>query len=266
MSKYFTLITGGSTGIGRSFAFECARRKMNLLLVALPGPELKQTADEISSQYDIEVNCLETDLTESNAARKVFKWCQKENYNVNYLINNAGIAGAASFEQSDPEYTDIRILLNIRALALLTRYFLPMLRQSQPSKILNIGSLSGYFSVPYKSIYSASKAFVISFSKSLAFELEGSGIQVSVVCPNGVESNDVSNKRISTHGFKGEMVKISSDKLAKITLDKVEKGRKVIIPLFINRVLLIINRIIPQKLSGRLLMREFKNELKYKQL
>jgi len=264
MQKYYTLITGGSAGIGRSLAFECARRKMNLLLVALPGAELSSTAEEIASATGVEVRTLGIDLTKTDSPRDVYEWCRSEGYMVNFLINNAGIAGAEAFEDSDPDYIDLRIQLNIRALVLMTKYFIPLLKECPPGKILNIGSISGYFAIPYKSVYSASKAFVISFSKSLSMELKENKIQVSVVCPNGVESNTTSSARISTHGFKGDLVKISSDRLAKITLNKVEKGRKVILLLFIDRLLLIINRILPQSLTGRILMKEFKNELKYR--
>lgn len=265
MGKYFTLITGGSSGIGRSLAFECAARGQNLLIAALPGPELSETAAAISGKYNVEVHTFAVDLTSADGPLSVYEWCARENYIVSFLINNAGIAGAASFEHSDPQYTDTRILLNIRALALLTRYVLPMLRQCPSAGILNIGSLSGYFSIPYKSIYSASKAFVISFSKSLALELAETGIRVSVVCPNGVDSNVSSSARINTHGLGGRLVKIDSDKLAKITLDKMERGREVIIPLFINRMLVVISRLLPRQLTGRILLREFRNELSYRE-
>jgi len=263
MEECFTLITGGSTGIGKSFAFECAQRNRNLILVALPGPELDHTVSEIKSGFNVEVRHLAIDLTGLDAPCKVYEWCVNQNVKVDFLINNAGIAGSASFEQSDPEYSDVRIMLNVRALALLTRYFIPLLKQCPDSKILNIGSLSGYYPVPYKSIYSASKAFVLSFSKSLAKELESSGIQVSVVCPNGVDSNPLAATRIKSHGLLGKLTTIDSDKLAKLTLDKTEKGKMVYVPLFINRLLLLLSKIIPVRLMNNLLEKEFRNELKY---
>ncbi len=263
MEQYFTLITGSSSGIGKSFAFECAQRGRNLILVALPGPELDHTVSEIKSRFNVEVRYLAIDLTGLDAPSKVYEWCVNQNVKINFLINNAGIAGSTSFEQSDPEYSDVRIMLNVRALALLTRYFIPLLKQCPDSKILNTGSLSGYFPVPYKSIYSATKAFVLSFSKSLAKELESSGIQVSVVCPNGVESNPLAATRIKSHGFFGKLTTIDSDKLARLTLDKTEKGKMVYVPLFINRLLLVLSRIIPVRLRYNLLEKEFRNELNY---
>ena len=261
MQQYFTLITGSSSGVGKSLAFEAAKRGMNILMVALPGPELEQIASEIIAKHKVEVNHFAVDLASLEGPGRVYEWCLTHDFKINYLINNAGVAGAASFEQSDPEYSDTRIMLNVRALVLLTRYLLPLLKKCPGSIILNISSMSAFYPVPYKSIYSATKAFVLSFSKSLAVELEGSGIQVSVVCPNGVESNSLSTTRIKTHGFLGEIVKISSDKLARLTLDNVAKGKKVYIPLFINRLILVTSTIIPDRFLNHILKKEFRNEL-----
>jgi len=253
-------------GIGRSLAHECARRKMNLAIVALPGIELEKTAAEISEKYDVEVRYFGIDLTANDAPQKVLNWCHEQNIKVSFLINNAGIAGAKSFEESSPGYSDVRILLNIRALVLLTSFFLPELKKCRGAKILNLGSISGYYAIPYKSVYAASKAFVVSFSKSLASELRNSGIQVSVVCPNGVTSNTTSAARISTHKFLGKLVSIDTEKLARFTLDKVEKGKEVIIPLVANRILLFVTRFVPEKLLINMSGKEFRKELKYQEL
>ena len=261
MQKYFTLVTGGSSGIGRSLALECAKRGMNIVLAALPGPELGNAARDIISQYGTDVRYFAIDLTSLDAPEELYNLCVENNLKVNFLINNAGIAGASTFEGSPPEYSDQRIMLNIRAMAMLTRYFIPLIRECPDGKILNVGSLSGYFPVPYKCVYSASKAFVLSFSKSLDKELEGSGVRVFVLCPNGVESNSISAGRIKTHGFWGKITKISSDRLAVIALDSVEKGKKVIVPLLVNRLFLHTRKILPERLLMSLLEKEFRNEV-----
>ncbi|MDX9810750.1 MAG: SDR family NAD(P)-dependent oxidoreductase [Bacteroidales bacterium] len=266
MEKLFTLITGGSMGIGKALATECAKRGMNIAIAALPGPELEATAAGIAEEYGVDVKHYAVDLTLPDGPEKVLDWCREQNIGVDFLINNAGIAGAKAFEDSSPAYLDTRIMLNIRALVMLTRLFIPELRKHKGSKILNLGSISAYYALPYKSIYAASKAFVVSFSKSLAFELENSGIQVSVVCPNGVKSNSTSSARINTHSFMGELVSTETDELARYTLDRVEKGKRVIIPLLANRILLFITRLIPEGLLIWMSAKEFSKELKYQEL
>lgn len=257
-----TMITGGSAGIGRAFAEKCAQRGMNLFLVALPDEDLTETEKFIRNRWNVHVESLGIDLTEKDAPEKVFQYCIHRGLKINMLINNAGRAGTAIFEQSSPQYSDERILLNIRALVLLTRLFLPMLKESEKSYILNIASLSGYYPIPYKTVYSASKAFVIRFSLALAEELRNSPVQVSVVCPNGVETNPGTFGRIRAHGFWGNLSKIDRFDLADYTLSRMLHGKQIIIPKWINRFFLFLAKITPLSLQMKLLRKEFEKEVK----
>lgn len=260
--NYFTLITGGSMGIGRAIAFECAKRNMNLLLVALPGPELEETREELSGIFDIKVFSLGLDLTEKDGPQKVYDWCNSSQYKINMLINNAGLAGTAVFEKSSIAYSDDRIQLNIRALVLLTRLFLPELKELEKSYILNIGSMASFYSIPYKSIYSASKAFVRIFSLAIREELKGTSVSVSVVCPNGVQTNAGTYSRIKAHGIKGRITQISAEKLAKKCINAMLKGKGLIIPGIVDRFLLFIQKMIPFSVEQKILKREFEKEVR----
>lgn len=256
-----TLITGGSAGIGRAFAEICAQKGMNLFLVALPDEALSETEKFIRKHWNIHVFTLGIDLTRLEAPEKVYHYCIEHNLKINILINNAGRAGTAVFEESSPEYSDERILLNIRALVLLSRLFIPMLKEFPEAYILNIASLSGYYPIPYKTVYSASKAFVIRFSLALAEELRNTSIQVSTVCPNGVETNPGTFARIHAHGFWGNLSKIDRYELAEYTLKKMFRGEKVIIPKWINRFFLLLAKITPLRLQMKLLRKEFEKEV-----
>ena len=260
-NENYSLITGASKGIGKAMALECAKRGLNVLLVSLPNENLSNTSNEISNKYAVQTDFLEINLTDSNGPQKVYNWCNKNNYNLTILINNAGLAGATVFEKSSLEYNDSRILLNIRALVLLTRLFIPNLKKSTNSYILNIGSLSAYYSIPFKSVYAASKAFVLSFSKSLKDELQKTTISVSVVCPNGVETNKESLQRLKSHGKMGRLTKISPQELAKYSISKMFQKKSVIIPKRINRFLLFVKKILPENLLQKLIHREFKKEI-----
>jgi short-subunit dehydrogenase len=259
---FYTLITGGSSGIGKAYAFECARRKMNLILVSRPSTRLPEAAAEVSAKYkNVDVKYLACDLTDMDAPQKVFDWCSGQGLKVNYLINNAGTVGTTPFYKCDPEYLDSLILLNIRALTLLTRLFLPEMKKYQVSKILNVGSMSGFFPIPYKSVYSASKAYVHSFSKSLETELAGSGVEIYLVAPNGVMSNPRVAERIKDHKLMGRLVSLSAEKFVVLSLDKVESGKKFYVPLFSNKFLFALSRILPDRLLLNLVKKEFKKEL-----
>ncbi|MEN8120915.1 MAG: SDR family NAD(P)-dependent oxidoreductase [Bacteroidota bacterium] len=262
-NEKYTLITGGSRGIGKGLAFECAIRGMNILLVSRSSKELLKIANELKNKFLVEVDFLSTDLTEKNAPKEVFDWCKKNNYVVNILINNAGSGGTTVFAESTPEYSDMRIQLNISALVLLCRYFIPEMKKQTKAYILNVSSLSAYYAIPYKSVYSSTKAFVLNFSKALHDELYDSSISVSVVCPNGVITNQEILSRIKLHGKKGKLTAIPVEEFAKITIAEMLEGKVIIIPKFINRLLIFLGKIIPGSLKQHILRNEFKKEVDF---
>ncbi len=262
MLEYYTLITGSSQGIGKAYAMEFAKRGHNILLVALPEPKLDETHEEIQEKFNVKVDSLPIDLSESDAPQKVYDWCKAKKYTVDILVNNAGLAGVAVFDQSTLEYSDIRIQVNVRAMVLLCRLFIPDLKKLPKAYILNTGSLSAYYSIPYKSVYAASKAFVLSFSKAIKEELHGSTVSLSVVNPNGVYTNEGTFARIKSHGAIGRIVAISADDLAKITIKQMFKGKTVIVPKFANKILLFVQKLIPYKLKQSILQKEFMKEVR----
>jgi len=257
----YVLITGSSQGIGKGYALEFAERGYNLLLVALPGPKLEGTAREIKEKFDVKVDTLAIDLAEQKAPEQVYNWSKENDYIVDILVNNAGVAGTTVFDESPLEYSDMRIQVNIRALVLLCRLFIPDLKKLPKAYILNTGSLSAYYSIPYKSVYSASKAFVLTFSKAIRDELYDTSVSVSVVNPNGVFTNDGTYGRINAHGAKGRLTAVSAEELAKITIPAMFEGKAVIIPKFVNRFLLFLQKIIPSRLEQRILRKEFMKEV-----
>lgn len=249
-------------GIGKALARECARRGMNLLLVARQKDELGHASRELTQEFQIRVETLQIDLRGADAPQVVLDWCLSRGYPVNILINNAGIAGTARFESSPPEYSDERILVNVRALVLLTRLFLPELKKHPLGYILNMGSMSAYYPIAYKSVYSASKAFVLSFSVALKEELRGSQVSITVVNPNGVRTNVDTYGRIDSHGWlTSRFVILEAEKIARISVDKMLKGKLVVVPGFVNRVIIFVARMIPGGMRDRMVSRIFRREL-----
>jgi len=257
----YTLITGASSGIGKSIAWYCGSLGMNLVLVSLPDEGLEKVALEIAEKHQVKTAFFETDLSKLDSPKAVFNWSQLEQFDVNILVNNAGVAGASVFETSDVKYIDDRILLNIRALVMLSRFYLPILRTHEKSYILNVGSLAAFWPIPYKSLYSSSKTFVLNFSKSIRSELKGTGVSVSVLCPNGVRTNGTTNVRINSHGKIGRLTVLSADEVAKIGINGMLKQKIVIIPGKINLIFLLLRRILPPSIQQKLLAREFTKEV-----
>ncbi|HWB24622.1 MAG TPA: SDR family NAD(P)-dependent oxidoreductase [Chitinophagaceae bacterium] len=255
----YTLITGSSAGIGKALAFECAAKGMNLLLVALPGDELNTITKQIHKQYNVECHSLGVDLSVHCATSKVYEWVMQKGYKVNILINNVGLGSKGVFEESSVDFYYSQIYLNVITACMLTRLFIKDLQKNAPSHIMNTGSMGGFFLLPHKCVYSASKAFIYSFSQSLRMELKSSGVKVSVLCPGGTDSNEKTTA--INKDLKG-LAKISiltPSEVAREAIPKMLKGRSRIIPGFINKISYHVSRVVPEFVKNFFVSRAFKH-------
>lgn len=260
-TRKYTLITGASCGLGRELATECARRGRNLLLTALPGENVKILGEQLAREYNISVVGFEADLTRTDEIKDLARIVE-ESYEVDMLINNAGLGGAKSFLEADPEYIEKIILLNTYALVMLTRLLLPNLKRQEKAYILNIASLAAFSPMPYKTVYPASKAFVYSFSRGLDAELKGTGISVSVAHPGGMKTNAEVSLRIEKHNKLIQATTLSSQRVAQICIRRLLKRRKIIIPGFFNKLYWLLLKIMPLSISLSYMRGLFKKELR----
>jgi hypothetical protein len=253
----FALITGASSGIGRALAVECAKRNKNLALVSLCDSGLGRFIKYLKTNYPVTIHHLEIDLTTKDAPKDIYNWCRNKNIAVNMLINNAGKGHLGPFYDYDYEFYENIIRLNIESVVLLTRLFIPELKTKQKSYILNLGSLASFYYMPYKTVYAGSKAFIYSFSKALRQELKNTTINISVLCPGPVITNQDVIVRIRRGGFWGKASSMRSSKMAKIAIDKLMKGKPVIVPGFINKFFLVLNKLTPGILKQKVIHRKF---------
>jgi len=227
--KNYTFITGASQGLGKSFAWACAKRGHNLLLVSLPDEQIDELAESIKSSFNVDIFTFETDLTDKNQLYALIDFITST-YSIDLLLNNAGMGGTKHFLDASEEYINRIILLNIQALVSLTHKLLPSLIKQPRAYILNVASMASFGPIPYKTIYPASKAFVRSFSRGLAEELKKTQVQVSVTCPGGMPTNKEVTQRIQQHNPLVQATILGPDKVAQISLEQMYKGKTQIIP------------------------------------
>ncbi len=177
------LITGASGGIGAAFAQELAARRTDLVLIARSENKLQELARSLETLYSINVDVIAQDLTEPDATEKIFSKVEQMGRSIDLLVNNAGIGDYGDFVKSDRDLQLKMIQLDIAALVDLTHRFLPGMRQRRSGGVINLSSVAAFQSMPYFSIYAASKAFILSFSEALWAENQSYGVHVLAVCP-----------------------------------------------------------------------------------
>lgn len=186
--RTYALITGASQGLGKYMALELAKRNYNLLLIARSTQALKSIKEEVMNSYQVDVLVLGLDLSKVDASLSVRDFCDSAGLEISVLINNAGFGLWGNFELLSLKEQQNMLNLNIHTLTTLTYYLLPFLIKNKCSYIMQIASTAAYQSVPNLSVYAASKAYVLSLSRSLHHELKSKGVSVTCLCPGPMDT------------------------------------------------------------------------------
>ena len=246
MKTLCTLITGGGEGLGRSFAYRCAARGHNLLLIALPGSRLDKLCMHIEQHFGVKCYWLEIDLCKPGSIDTVYDYLVISGLEVNMFINNAGLGHNQEFDTLSPGFLKTQLALNVTIPTLLIHRMLPMLKRSAPAHVINVSSMACYFVMPNKNTYSSSKLFMKHLSLSLRTELDKYNINVSVVCPSAITSNAYHYVLCHSANFLNRTSAMHPDDVAEYTLNKSLKGKDIIIPGRFNRFIFLISAFMPQ--------------------
>jgi NADP-dependent 3-hydroxy acid dehydrogenase YdfG len=195
VSNRVAVITGAGSGIGRATAHSLAQRGCHMALADIDLAGLKETALMLG-HMGVRVTTHALDVADREAVRTLPARVLDAHKRVDLLVNNAGVALGGSFEQVSEEDFEWLMDVNFNGVVRMTRAFLPLLRQSDEARIVNVSSIYGIVSPPGQSAYSASKFAVRGFSNALRHELDGSTVGVSVVHPGGVATAIARNARV----------------------------------------------------------------------
>lgn len=234
------LITGASSGIGRDMAYYLASLGHDLILVA----RRKERLEEIKKNVEVNVKIITLDLLKEENVFKLHDNLQKENIDV--LINNAGFGLFGMFTKTDLNRELEMIDLNIKAYHILTKLFLQDFVKKDKGYILNVCSSAGFLAGPRLNTYYATKNYITKLTMAIYEELrhQRSNVHISALCPGPVatEFNSVA------HGI-FNLKEMPSEKVAKYGIDKMFKGKLIIVPGWSVKLGLFLNRFIPWKLS-----------------
>jgi short-subunit dehydrogenase len=253
------LITGASSGIGKEFSHVFARHGYRLVVVAEDAKGLSESAKEIRNMYDVEVIEIHKNLVSEGAAQEIYDQLQRRNIQVDVLVNNAGVGQKELFHETDIDKDLYIIRLNIEAMVRLTKLFLKDMVARGRGKILNLGSVAGFQPGPLMAIYHASKAFIVSFSESIADELQDTGVTVTVLCPGPTDTYFFERADMEDARIVNEATLMGPEEVAEIGYKALVNNERVVIPGFSNKLLTASRRIMPKSFQA-VLNRKFYEE------
>jgi short-subunit dehydrogenase len=231
-SKGTALITGASTGIGAVYADRLAKRGYDLILVARSQDKLNHVARQIQSATGRKVEALQADLTFPADVKRVADRLATDT-SITALVNNAGIAAAGKLLESDPDYLDQMIQLNVTALTRLALAAAPGFVARAHGLIINIGSVVALAPELLNGTYSGTTAYVQNFSTSLKNELAGKGVTVQVVLPGATATPLWDKAGVPIHNLPAEIVMTAED-MVDASLAGLDQGEFATIPALPN--------------------------------
>lgn len=255
----YALITGASKGIGKAIAQQLATRKTDVLLVARSAEALEQVATDLAKKYAVKTAYLAIDLSGEDAAQKVYNWCLQNNYTIHILVNNAGYGLSGDFNKYTLQENLNMLQLNTQVPVALTQLFLPQLLSQPKAYILNTASSAAYQSVPGLSLYAATKAFLLNFSRGLHQELKHKNVSVTSVSPGATDTDFVIRAQLGPKGLKAaSQVNMTPEAVAKIAVDAMLKRKPEVITGTINKLGVFLTWLLPKTLVERTAMKIYK--------
>ena len=183
----YAIITGASSGCGYEYARVMASKGYNLLIVS-NEEAIHDKAALLRQDYPVEVLSLVRNLGIQTAAKELYDYCQKHDIEVEVLINNAGVYHDRDFLEDSEAFNELIFNLHMHTPAMLMYYFAQDMVKRGKGYILNMCSITADIAVQRLGSYSATKAFLKNFTRSLHVELKGKGVYVTDVTPGAINT------------------------------------------------------------------------------
>lgn len=254
-SRPVALVTGASAGIGEAFARKLAARGYDLVLVARREERLRALAAELLERQQCRSLCLAVDLGTPDGPAGVARSVESAGLQIGLLVNNAGFGVYGEFHAQPLEAELGQLDVNVRALTALTRLFVPSMVERRAGAVVNVGSVGSYIPMPYWSVYSATKAYVLSFSEALYAELAGYGVHVMCVCPGGTTTEFQDTSGFDATGYSGYFM--TAGEVVELALRDLDARRIVSVSGWLNRLQVFAAGWVPRCLLLPLVRRLF---------
>ncbi len=246
------LITGASSGIGKCIASQLAEMGANVTVVARRKDRLEKLADELKSKHQVAASVVAQDLAEDDAAQKIWDRCQSP---LDIVVNNAGFGTLSPFSSQSEDGIAALIAVNISALTELSHHFVTeRIRRGEGGYLLQVASIAAFQSNPYFAVYGAAKAYVCRFSEALDFELKGTDISSTCLCPGATRTEFVEHAGVDVSAVPaiGRATFMSAEKTAAIGIKAMLKRKRLVVAGAPNKFAAFGNRFVPSTITTAL--------------
>lgn len=245
----WALITGGSSGLGEAVAHELARRGANLILVAHDPSKLAAAADLVRRTYpDVDVTTHALDLADRDARSRLLETLG-QGPQVDIVVNNAGVDWTGPFVTQTQTHLSELVNLNVGAVAQFSKHYAREMAERGEGVILNMTSLGGLFPLPYHAAYGGSKAYILSMTEALAYELHGTGVNITAAAPGPVRTQLFERGGMRPIRWRERLYYRDRGWVVCRVVEAALDGRRLIVPGLFERFLAFGGRLIPRFLQ-----------------
>jgi short-subunit dehydrogenase len=255
-TRAVALVTGASSGIGAALARELAADGHDLILVARRVDRMRALAEALKTTGAAST-VIAADLSKAGAAEDLVRDIAARGLTVEVLVANAGLGVGGRFDASDLTRIETMLQVNVVALTQLTRLLLPDMLARRRGKVMLVASTAAFQPCPGLAAYAATKAYVLSFGQALAFELRGSGVTVSTLCPGATATEFAAVAKLQGAAlFKASrLTMMDAQAVARIGYQGLKAGRAVVITGRLNKVMKMVGRFVPNAVKFHLFSR-----------
>lgn len=253
------LVTGGSSGIGEGIARELADRGANLVLVARREERLQELTAELAETHGVETDYVSMDLATIDAGDELYAEVNERGHEIEILVNNAGFGIYGNFHETEWDRNRAMMQLNMTTPARLTHLYANDMVERGWGRMMQVASIGGFQPSPTYATYSATKAFLLNWAEAIDFELRGTGVSSTVVCPGPVKTEffDQVDQELTWYQH---LTMMERDKVASMAVRAMLRQRMTIVPGFMNALAVWMVRFLPRRFVRWFAYQTMKNE------